>query len=104
MNLVKVAVSYDFVLDMMKRSFVITKKGTRCIKGVPSDAIFIRSYDDPMRGCVYYVFSHPSFETVQLGCEIPEFKIVHGAINEFKNPLLRLLDWITSKMIFYGFV
>lgn len=101
-RVVRVSVSGDYLFDMMKRSWVVTRKGSRCIKGLPSDAVFVRSHYDGVEGVAYLYFKHPSFEWVPDGAVPPIFYITHGAINEFANPILRFLDFCISLLISWG--
>lgn len=101
-RLVAVSISFDLIVDMTRRSFVITRKGTRCIRGIPSDAFCVGSFTNEMRQDGYLVFSHPSFEIVPEGQELPVFSVIHGAINVFENPILIFLDWVTATLIRFG--
>lgn len=102
-RLVKVQVANEYIIEMMRRSFVITRKGTRVIKGIPSDAEFIGCFPDPNNDySCFFVFRHPDFEVVPQGEEPPYFDIVMGAINEFESPALRFLDFLTSWLIRIG--
>ena len=74
-RLVVVEVASPLFFEMITKGFYDV--GTRCIKGLPQGARFVRSFDDPIRypKTIFFVFQHESFDIVPDGLMIPRIAI-----------------------------
>ena len=52
----------------------------RCIKGLPTGAVFIRSWFDEYTDEAHIIWGHPSFDVVNLGDRVPIFLPVFESI------------------------
>ena len=74
-RLKRLAIAHEFVTGVLK---VVAVPYGRTIQEIvvedplPSDVEFVRSFDDPGRGCVWIVLRHDSFDVVGSGAVIPE--------------------------------
>ncbi len=76
-RLVRVAVSFDYLLEMMKQGFRVgVRDVVECVQGVPADAICVGSDCDAFQPTAYLIFRHPSFSPVESDQAIPELTIL----------------------------
>jgi len=68
-----VPVTMELLIDMMIEGRVTPP--TRCIKGLPEDAVYMHSFQDSASGCVCFVFTHPSFPEARVGDRITQFDV-----------------------------
>lgn len=73
-RLVVVPVTNELLIYMMKEGYE-SDGVIKCTKGVPSDAIFIEAYTATNQRDVHFVFYHPSFDPVPIGCKFPEVTV-----------------------------
>jgi len=74
-----VYVAQEYLLELLRTG---TKLSFEILSGVPQDAVYVRDFYDNESGGTAFVFFHPDFEPVQVGCEIPRLDVVVTRIVE----------------------
>jgi hypothetical protein len=74
-RLARVAISHELLIEMMTQDNFVSAVQTT--KGIPKDSVFVHSYTDDASAQTYFVFEHPSFDVVEMGCVIPTLRIEH---------------------------
>ena len=79
-NYALVRISTDLFSEWLKQGWKIPDDrvvAIECIKGLPQDARYIRTYYDETRDQIVMVFEHLSFDHVPEGTEIPTKQIIY---------------------------
>lgn len=80
-RLMRVPVSYEFIVPMLRIGYI--SPHSVCVRGIPESAVFEYDYYDSKERLAYFVFSHPSFEELLPGDEIPVVDIEFKRIGEW---------------------
>ena len=67
-RVIAVPISNELLIQMMRQVYLV-EHDTKTIAGVPVDALFVSSFTNHRWG--YLVFTHPDFDIVPLGADIP---------------------------------
>ena len=78
-RLVAVQISSEYIIDTLREGFT-SKRGFKCVFGVPKDAVMVSDCFDPMTQRAMIIFYHPSFEIVKDGCVLPIISVGYETI------------------------
>jgi hypothetical protein len=81
-HIARIAIGYEMLVEMLTAGWTSRPGWIECIRGLPEGAEFVYSYFDERTQLCWLGFSHPSFEPVELGAEVPIIQPLFRRHNE----------------------